>query len=347
MITIHDKDGRLSAWGKQAEAVSIEWTKAPDNFPESNKVIDLRGAVITAYYDDGSEQTVTPYCTFTPDEGWTVGATLTQVTITAFYVTRSGKTLSAPLTMAVVHPIGLRIITDPNYKPREQYFNPEDAQYDATTMPIDWRKFSTYILYARGESAEVVYAKEGTGVTYSADFFNSYGGGYDDIYGIRGKPNRQENIQVYYNVNVPTIVTYDYAFKITATATIDGVTYTGETYIETIPIERFEYNFPTTYDQSVPYDTQTVTSDGIYFVWADGMRAKPTPGLSDMWIYFSSAEPTALNVTTSYDFYFQDDKEGSVWIARNRPYDGYQYEYTKYNYKCEDGSISWTMEDEE
>lgn len=346
MITIHDKDGRLSAWGKQAEAVSIEWTKAPDNLPESNKVIDLRGAIITAYYDDGSEQTVTPYCTFTPDEGWTVGATLTQVTITAFYVTRSGKTLSAPLTMAVVHPIGLRIVTKQDYIPREQYFNEDDPLFDSTTMPIDFRKFSAYLLYARGDSVEPIYATEITGVSYLADTYSSTGGGYNDVYGIRAKPDRMEDVEVYYDVNEPTTVTLECPCRVTARVTVEGVEYTGETYIETIPIERFEYNFPTTYDQSVPHDTQTVTSDGIYFVWADGMRAKPTPGLSDMWIYFSSAVPTALNVTTSYNFHFKDDKEGSIWIARSRPYDGYRYEYTKYNYKCEDGSISWIMEEE-
>ena len=339
MITIHDKDGRLSAWGKQADAVRIEWTKPPDNFPESNRTIDLRGAVITAYYDDGSEQTVTPYCTFSPDDGWLVQPTLTQVTITAFYVTRSGKTLTAPLTMAVVHPIGLRIVTNPNYKPREQYFNPEDAQYDATTMPIDWRKFDSYILYARVESAEIVYTKEAIGVTYTADFFNSWGGGYNDIYGIRGAPNRQENIQVYYNVNIPTTVTYDYAFKINASVTIDGVTYTGETYIETIPIVKFEYNFPTEYTQ--PSETKELTSDGVFFVWGDGMRAKPTPGLSDMWVYFSLSEPTAVNTFHAVNIYPSDGSNGNIWIARERPYDGPRFESTKYHYTCSDGTISW------
>ena len=350
MLKINETDGRLSAWGKQADAVSIAWTRPPDKFPEANRTIDLRGARITAYFDDGTEETVTPYCTFTPDGGWIVDPSRTYVSIRAAYVAKSGKTLVASIGLAVVHPIGLRIVSDPDYIPREQYFNEDDPLFNPVTMPIDFRKFSAYILYASGDSTEPVYVEEATGVTWGADTHSSDGGGYGHVVGITGYSNRQEDIEVYYDVNEATTVTFDYACKVTAKVTIEGVDYTGETYIETIPIIMFECsNFPTFYDTSEPYEIKSVTKDEIYFVWADGVIARPTPGLSDMWIYYCGVEPVSTDVQTYYDFYLKNGETGSVWIARNSPGTewSYPYEYTKYNYECEDGSVSWTREDEE
>lgn len=339
MVKINESDGRLSAWGKQADAVSIAWTSPPDKFPEANRTIDLRGARITAYFDDGTEETVTPYCTFTPDGGWLVDPTRTYVSIRAAYVAKSGKTLVASIGLAVVHPIGLRIVSDPDYIPREQYFNEDDPLFDSLTMPIDFRKFSAYLLYASGDSTEPIYVEEITGVSYWADTFNSWGGGYNNVYGIRAKPDRMENIEVYYDVNNPTTVTLECPCRVTARVTVEGVEYTDETYIETIPIVKFEYNFPTAYTQ--PSDTKELTDDGVYFVWGDGLRAKPTPGLSDMWVFFSIQEPTAVNTFHTVTIYPSDGGSGNIWIARERPYDGPRFESTKYHFTCSDGTISW------
>ena len=167
MIQINEKDGRLSAWGSQGDAKEIRWTKTPIIFPESDEDLDLTGAEITCYYTNGTTMDVTQFCTFIPGQGSHIQPDEKYITVTAYYVAKSGKVLSAAITLPVVHPIWIRIVTAQDYIPVEQYYCADSDKFIADQMPLDKRKFGTYAYYVSGDVNDIV-----EGFYYEGGFYS-------------------------------------------------------------------------------------------------------------------------------------------------------------------------------
>lgn len=344
MINIKKSDARISAWGMQGDVKTIYWASLPE-LPRRSKPLNLVPATIIARFYDGTEANVTAYCTFDPVNGSIVPATATNVTVTAYYVAKSGKTLKASVTLPVVYPFGLRVITDSEYKPKENYFETSSPLWDEERMPFDKTTLSTYCLWARENSDDIVSATliENPSYTISpilVDLFGHY-------YGITAKKNQKQDVSVYHNLqNSPSIESFDYAIEITATATVEGTEFTsGTTYVESIPIDYFVLkNLPTSYSQSgLSYIFE---KSNIQFKYKNGTTATPKAGLSDLFLYFSYVEPTAINVRDSLTINFVDGLEGVLYVARENPRAlEARYEFTAYRYKCQNGYIDWTRED--
>lgn len=353
MVQVNTGKSQLSGWGHGAEPEFLFINKVPRPFMlgETISAAATREAGGTElHFTDGTIllylvqngllpalENVTVWTV--PSEGTTVSNTLEYVEIYASYTTKKGKVLKAgPVKVAVIKPVAIRVVTAANYKPKEAYFNADSDLYDEDLMPLDKSKYKTYALYTAVGGNEVVYTEE-IAPTYTRQLFSQYGGGYHWVYGIAAKSNRQEDITVYHSVDTPSTETFDYAFYIQATATVGGLSFTDTTYFDSMPITRFEYNFPT------EYDTHLLKNGGIQFRYADDSLITPTPDLSNMWLYFSSEEPTAYSVTPNKHVTLAEGNEGDIWLVRANPRhsDGEpRYESTQYHYVCSGGTTTWT-----
>src|SRR5574344_1462144 len=146
MITINKDNARISAWGQTGDVTDIYWSQMPSAQKRST-ALDLSSAVIYARFYDGSTADVTSYCTFSPQNGTMISSDAVNITITAYYAAKSGTTYQSPVTVPVVYPIGLRIVTDSDYILREQYYHKESPLYDANKVPLDKEKIKVYALY--------------------------------------------------------------------------------------------------------------------------------------------------------------------------------------------------------
>ena len=342
MITIENTDGRLSAWGKYSDVKWIYWRKLPKNLPKTGGVLDLTGSIIEAEFDDGTTATVTEYCTFSPADGTSIPADATNINVTAFYPARNGKTYESPVELPIIHPYALQIVTDANYKPKKNIYNTSSPLFDSDLMPVNVQKFSTYCLYTSGTSPDIIYAEKVENPAYTYEGLITLNSGGIDYIALSADPRQIDDATVYHAVGQPSVESFANALVIKATATVDGVSLSATSYLETDPVDYFILrNEPHTTG-----DHEINKANNISFHYASGAVETPVANFTDYALGFSlNQEPTIYNYFNSRTITFTDNTTGALYLSRDE-WGVPRFSFTKYNFTCSSGLITWQREEE-
>lgn len=298
MIQINSGDGRLSAWGVAASAVSIRWRKQPTNLPVFQQPLDLRGLKIYADFSDGTSEDITEFCSFFPSQGTPVYDEQ-YVNVTASYVEKLGKTITADTSLPVCYPAELRLVvnSDPLY---ENYLDTTSPLFDPDTMPMKKGIFKPYCVWKRIDprtEEEVIVRispvpEENMFYTYNPDRDGSdvYPLG-DSVSGvtwvISSVENPMEDVENWHNPYSPTIESFERPLVVSAQARIGVITLLARAYIETVPIKLSYADLPTELEPSYDPDILSAhfTKDNILFSWGDySDPVAPVAGLNDKWL---------------------------------------------------------------
>lgn len=368
MIGVTAGQSQLSGWGHYANPTTLFIKKIPQVFMAGD-IVDLTATKSPGgtelHFTDG---TVLVYMErgnlvpalenvrvwSIPAEGTTIPNGLDYVTIYASYTTKTGKVINAiPAKVPVATPVSLRVVVPSsgygtNSEPvHEEYRNASSPLYEPTNNHIDTTKIKVYCLW-ENRSGEIVRIEEVENYQYYAtNSFTSLGGGYGYVYGMRRNSDAFDG-NVYTDITTETEVHYTSSSTITATATVRGraLTTSDPGVVATTNISLTLVNSPsesgTDYDHRISY---TFTKgENIGFLFDNGDFDRPIAGYNDMWLSFSTSEPTVFNVQTSLTLGFYDGASGSLYLVRSDSA-GAGYLYTKYNYTCENGVITWEKEE--
>lgn len=333
MIQINKDNGRLSAWGVAASTVSIRWRKQPTNLPVFQHPLDLRGLQIYADFSDGTSEDITEFCSFTPSQGTPVYDEQ-YVNVTASYVEKSGKTITADTSLPVCYPAELRLVVSGDVL-YENYFDTTSPLFDPDTMPLKKGIVKPYCVWKRIDprtEQEVIirispvpeedmyyyYAsKDGSSVFQFREF-----GSDKKYWAISSVEKPLEDVEVWHNPFTPTIESFERPLVIRADASTPGDILEATAYIETVPIKLTYADLPTELERPVPPVTGPpyahFSKDNIRFSWGDySDPVVPVAGLNDMWIYVGGSTTSGwdeMNVA------FEDDgDEGGFYALRRNP----------------------------
>ena len=363
MIQINNHNGRLSAWGVAASTASIRWQKQPNNLPVAGQSLDLRGAKIYADFSDGTSEDITGFCSFTPSQGTPVYDEQ-YVNVTASYVEKSGKTITADTSLPVCYPAELRLVV--NSDPiNENYLYTESPLFDPDTMPMKKGIFKPYCVWKRIDprtEQEVIIRitpvpEDDMFYTYNpdrdgSDVFPTYDYSLDHkiTWVISSVENQMEDVTNWHNPYSPTIESFERPLVVSAQARIGVIHLFTEAYIETVPIKLTYADLPTTFEDGVP---TRLTEENIRFSWGDSDPVVPVAGLNDMWIGIALAgsEPP-IGYYDEVIYTFENGEEYDLYAVRRNPANHWggpsdePNEYTRYHCKCENNKFNWTLIEE-
>lgn len=370
MIGVSAGQSQLSGWGHYANPTTLFIKKIPQVFMAGD-IVDLTATkspggtelhftdgTILVYLERGNLvpalENVRVWSI--PAEGTTISNGLDYVTIYASYTTKTRKVINAiPAKVPVATPVSLRVVvpssgygTD-SEPVHEEYRNSNSPLYESTNQNIDKTKIKVYCLW-EDRSGKIVRIEEVENYQYSAtNGFGSYGGGYGYVFGMRRNNDAFDGI-VYTDKTTETEVHYTSSSTITATATVRGraLTTSDPGVVATTNLNLALINQPsesgTDYEHRISY---TFTKGkNIGFLFDNGDFDSPIAGYNDMWLYFSTSEPTLFSVQDSLTLNFYDGQSGVLYLARENSAQKPRYLKTKYSYSCESGKITWTKEEE-
>lgn len=357
MIQINNGNGRVSAWGMASDVKFIRWVRPPDLLPQVGSRLDLTGAAIYGVFEDGTEQEITEHCSFQPSQHAYI-PNEKFITVTAYYVSKSGKTHSADISLPVCYPAELRLTVNgtPLY---ENYLYTESPDFDPDTMPLRKGTFKPYCVWKRinprteeevtiriapvpEENMFYIYNPEQNG----SDVFRTYGGDDEVTWVISSVENPKQDVTNWHEPFTPTVESFERPLVIRAQAHIGVVNLSATAYIETRPIKLTYVNLPTTFADGVP---TRLTKDNIRFSWGGSTPVAPVTGLNDMWIGIALAgsEPP-IGYYDEVIYTFENGEEHDLYAVRRNP--AYYWggpsdepnEYTRYHGVCENNRITWT-----
>ena len=367
-ITIDARDARLAVLGYQPEIKRIYWSALPSTLPTYGETLDLSGCEITAIYADGSESVVTPYCTFSPDTGYTVPDANT-LTVTATYTARSGKVCEADETLSICALDHIKIII-PRSVPDD--IKERCLQYhgDSTPTMSDYaRAFGFSDVYVAaywsqgGEIVRITRLDTDSVLSSSCCFCNLYGLSCIEF---RVTTTNSAIFDRYYTPTEYRRVLCSNAFKLEASYTLNGQTYTDTAYLSADICIGYEMtNPPTSYS-----GTETVRIDGrdpnqwklIYRKTGEQPLSLLYPYLGED-VVVGGPEGVILFIPTgelyiqrvpdprlssqyclALDVTLEDDASGTFYKQK----DTYPQMHTtnpqvKVEFSCSGGAVSWTF----
>ena len=363
MIQINKDNGRLSAWGVAASTVAIRWRKQPTNLPVFQHPLDLRGLQIYADFSDGTSEDITEFCSFTPSQGTPVYDEQ-YVNVTASYVEKSGKTITADASLPVCYPAELRLVVSGDVL-YENYLDTESPLFDPNTMPMKKGIFKPYCVWKRIDPRTEQEVTVRISPVPEEDMFYTYNPDRDgsDVFeifqfgsnkkwwAISSIENEEEDVEVWHNQFTPTIESFERPLVIHAQASIGLISLDTTTYIETVPIKLTYVNLPTTFEDGVPTH---FSKDNIRFSWGSSIPVEPVEGLNDWRIGLNMGVPVYGSAPQDeLDYTFENGEEHDFCPTRQNPGFWNQhleseepYEYTRYHCKCENNKFTWTIIEE-
>lgn len=258
-ITIDARDARLAVLGYQPEIKRIYWSALPSTLPTYGETLDLSGCEITAIYADGSESVVTPYCTFSPDTGYTVPNANT-LTVTATYTARSGKVCEADETLPICALDHIKIII-PRSVPDDIKEQCQQYHGNTPTMSDYARAFGfsdVYVAAYWSQGGEIVrITRLDTDSVLSSSCCSYDANEYIPTVSFIVANTYSAIFDRYYTPTEYRHVLCSHAFKLQASYTLNGQTYTDAAYLSADICIGYELrNPPLAYS-----GTQTVTLD--------------------------------------------------------------------------------------
>lgn len=370
MIQVAVGQSQLSGWGHYAEPTTLFIVKIPAPFMVG-QTIDLTATKgpggTQLHFTDGTilsqleSGNLVPALTgvrvwSVPAEGTTIPNGLDYVTIYASYTTKHGKTLNAiPVKVPVARPVSLRVVVPSegygtnSHPVHEEYRNSGSPLYKPTNQNIDTKKIKVYCIW-KNSDGEVVRIEDVENYSHTATNAHlSVGGGYGYVYGMR-RNNDAFDGKVYTDKTTETEVHYTSSSTITATATIRGIRLTTSDpgVVATTNLNLILINMPRKCGPD--YDNRTVYTftqgKNIGFLFDNGDFDRPVAGYNDMWLYFSTSEPSVFNTRETLTLNFYDGQSGVLYLARENSAENPRFLKTKYSYSCENGKITWTKEEE-
>lgn len=366
MIQINKDNGRLSAWGVAASTVSIRWRKQPTNLPVFQHPLDLRGLQIYADFSDGTSEDITQFCSFTPSQGTPVYDEQ-YVNVTASYVEKSGKTITADTSLPVCYPAELRLVvnSDPIY---ENYLDTTSPLFDPDTMPMKKGIFKPYCVWKRIDPrTEQEITVRITPVSEENMFYqyNPEQDGSDvfPVYTLQGEvtwvissvEKPLEDVTNWHNPYSPTIESFERPLVVHAQASIGVISLSTDAYIETVPIKLTYADLPTEPVQPRPGTSDIphilLSKDNIRFSWGDySDPVEPVAGLNDMWLAVGGSTTSGWD---EMDIAWGDDgDEFGFYSLRRNPANHWggpsdePYEYTEYIGKRVGDNVEWRKVEE-
>lgn len=364
MIQINKDNGRLSAWGVAANAVSIRWQKQPSNLPVLQHPLDLRGAKIYADFSDGTSEDITQFCSFTPSQGTPVYDEQ-YVNVTASYVEKSGKTITADTSLPVCYPAELRLVVG-NDVIDENYFDTESPLFDPDTMPLKKGIVKPWCVWKRIDprTEEEVIVRitpvpdEDVFYTYNpdrdgSDVYPTYDYWGHQWWAISSVENPQEEVENWHNPYTPTIESFERPLVVSAQVSIGVITLFARGYFETQPIKLSYADLPTELEPSYDPDILSAhfTTQNIRFAWGDSDPVEPVEGLNDMWLAVGGGT-SAGSGQAEATYGWLDGEEIDFYPLRRNPayshppYIGDYYEGTHYLSKRNGDKCEWTLIEE-
>ena len=362
MIQINQNNGRLSAWGTAASTASIRWQKQPSNLPVAGQPLDLRGLQIYADFSDGTSEDITEFCSFTPSQGTPIYDEHF-VNVTASYVEKSGKTITADASLPVCYPAELRLVVSEDVL-NENYFDTDSPYFNPDTMPLKKGMYKPYCVWKRVDprtEQEVIIRispvpeedmhytynleRDGSDVFYTEDFLGHKWWIISSIEKI------EEDVENWHNPYTPTIESFERPLVVSAQASVPGDVLFATGYFETNPIKLTYVNLPATFEDGVPTH---FTKDNIRFSWGDSDPVLPVEGFNDWRIGLNFGVPIyGSNPQDELDYTFENGDELDFCPTRQNPGFWNQhieseepYEYTRYHCKCEGNKFNWTIIEE-
>ena len=355
-ITIEARDARLAILGYQPEVSRIYWSAIPDQLPVYGQTLDLSGCEIKAIYADGSEAVVTDYCSFSPDTGEAVPNANT-LTVTATYTARSGKVCEADETLPIVALDHIKIII-----PRTVTENiKEQATTCGSSIPTPrqyaqafgfaevyvaayWRQGADIVRVTKLDTDSVLSSGNfGHGATYA------WGGGLLGYSMDIMSPSSNITFTRFYTPEESESVTYSYAFKLDASYSLSGQTFTDTAYLSSDKWVISEMiSPPTTYTGAETFRIISNDPNQWQLIYSE-TGAQPLSTIfkylddagPDLYIptgqsYVQAVHSTGTNRANIIDATLEDGAEGElrqIFIPR-----------FKAKFSCNAGVVTWTYE---
>ena len=355
-MRINALDARLSIIGYQPEVKRIYWSALPNTLPTFGQTLDLTGCEIKAIYADGSEAVVTDFCTFSPDTGYLVPNEQT-LTVTATYTARSGKVCEADEVLPICALDHIKIIiprtVTENIKEQAATCGsstPTTRQYAQAFGFADvyvaayWRQGADIVRVTKLDIDSVLSSGNfGHGANYA------WGGGLLGYSMDIRSPSSNITFNRFYTPEESESVTYSYAFKLDASYTLSGHTFTDTAYLSSDKWVISEMiSPPTTYTGVETFRIQSNDPNQWQLIYSEtGVQPLSTifnylnDSGPDLYIptgqsYVQAVHSTGTNRANIIDATLEDGAEGELrqnFIPR-----------FKVKFSCSAGVVTWTYE---